>query len=154
MSMTLDLSTNYKQSETFEYNIGDEMFESVEKSLVKGGCLVAKVKAQADSIGLDLQFNISGQATVECDRCLDDMQIDINCEESLKVQFADQYEETDEVIYLTHNQTELDLWPIIYDFIALAIPLVHVHPEGQCNQEMLNKLNQYMVTQIEEQDEE
>ena len=39
----------------------------------------------------------------------------------------------------------LDLAPLIYDFIALAIPIQHMHAEGECDVEMMNKLNSYMV---------
>ena len=62
---------------------------------------------------------------------------------------AGSYEDADDVIYVEQGRKELDLWPFVYDFIALAIPLTHSHPEGQCNPEMESRLSQYMVQQEE-----
>lgn len=147
MSISLDLRASYKETEEFKYSINKEMFESVENSLIKDGQLAATIRVGQDAVGLSLNISITGTAKVECDRCLDDMQIDIDCNENLKIQFADRFEDSDDIIYVPQSQTEIDLWPFVYDFIALDIPLVHVHPDGQCNQEMLNRLSQYMVTQ-------
>lgn len=152
MSISLDLSASYKQPQTHEYAISNSMFETVENTMVKGGNLTATVTATASPTGLDLDFNIKGDAIVECDRCLDDMTVDIDKNEKLKIQFADHYEDNADVVMVEKNQKELDLWPFIYDFIVLALPIVHVHPEGQCNVEMLRELDKYMVSTTNEPD--
>ncbi|MBR4782456.1 MAG: DUF177 domain-containing protein [Bacteroidaceae bacterium] len=145
MSIVLDLRQDFKQAVETEYSVDDKMLRTIEKSLVKGGQFTVRIKAQQAAKGLSLDINISGNAIVECDRCLDDMETPVNTSKTLAVQFADRYEDADEVVYVPEEQTELDLWPMVYDFIALAIPLTHVHPEGQCNKEMAERLSQYMV---------
>ncbi|MBO4593007.1 MAG: DUF177 domain-containing protein [Bacteroidaceae bacterium] len=145
MSIVLDLRQDFKQAVETEYSVDDKMLRTIEKSLVKGGQFTVRIKAQQAAKGLSLDINISGNAIVECDRCLDDMETPVNTSKTLAVQFADRYEDADEVVYVPEEQTELDLWPMVYDFIALSIPLTHVHPEGQCNKEMAERLSQYMV---------
>ena len=152
MSIYLDMRTNCAQTQTLEYTIGSSMFQSVENSMVKGGECVAKVTTLRKPEGYDIAFNITGTVTVECDRCLDDMEVSIDTTEKLEVRFADHNEDTGETVLVSKDTTQLDLWPFIYDFIALAIPIAHVHPEGQCNEEMIDTLGKYMVQASEEED--
>lgn len=146
MSLTLDLRAKYTTADTTEYHVTDRDFEAVEKSLAKGGDLAATITTTACPVGLNLDIKIKGNARVECDRCLEDMNIGIDIEESIKIQFADRYEESDDIIYVDQNQQELNLWPIIYDLIVLAIPLTHTHADGECNEEMTETLRKYLVT--------
>ncbi len=41
----------------------------------------------------------------------------------------------------------------MYEFIALAIPMKHVHPVGKCNKSMTGKLNKHIRTSSDEEDE-
>ncbi len=150
MSIILDLRQNFQQPLTEEYPVNSKMLAAVENSLVKGGNLTATVTAQQAPKGLGLTIHTCGKAVVECDRCLDDMELDIDTCNELAVIFADHYEDDADVIYVEQSQKGLDLWPLIYDSIALAIPLTHSHPEGQCNPEMVEKLNRILVRQEEE----
>ena len=150
MSIYLDLRAAYAPAQTFEYAIDDSMFQAVDNSMAKGGKCVAAVTVTRNADGLDLTFNIRGTATVECDYCLENMDIDINKTETLKIQFADYNEDAEDIVYITRDTAKIDLWPFIYDFIALEIPLTHTHPRGQCSKEMLDTLGKYMVSTIEE----
>ena len=145
MPITLDLRQDFAQPLTTEHAITDDMLASVENTLVKGGQLTASVTAQKAPEGLRLTVRTAGKAVVECDRCLDDMEVDIDTTNVLSVQTADRFEDADDIIYIEKDQKELDLWPMVYDFIALALPVTHVHPEGQCNKEMTEKLKQYTI---------
>jgi len=153
MPIILDLRQNFSQPLTAEYAIDSKMLTSVENSLLKGGNLTATITARLASKGLALTIQTSGKGIVECDRCLEDMEVDIDTCNDLTVLSADRYEDADDVIYVEQDRKELDLWPFIYDFIALAIPLTHSHTEGQCNPDMEARLSQYMVTQQEDSEE-
>lgn len=151
MSVILDLRQDFAQPLTTDYAIDNTMLQSVENTLVKGGDMTTTVTAQQAPKGLRLTISTRGKAIVECDRCLDDMEVDINTTNELAVLFADHYEDDAEVVYVEHGSKELDLWPFIYDYIVLSIPLTHSHPEGQCNPDMEQKLNQYMIRTSEEE---
>lgn len=153
MPVTIDLTAKRREAETIACRIGNADFEAVENTLVKGGDLQVTVTVTSDPVGLNIAFDIAGTAIVECDRCLDDMEVAVNCQENLKVQFSDHYEDADDIIYVEDKQTDLDLWPFIYDYIVLALPLTHAHAEGQCNPDMMDTLNRYMVTKATDEDE-
>ena len=146
MSVILNLRQDFSQPQKAEYAINNEMLAAVENSLVKGGELTATITAQQAAKGLKLTIEVKGKATVECDRCLDDMEVDICSCNELTLLYADHYEDAVDVIYVEQSQKEIDMWPQVYDFIALAVPLQHSHAEGQCNPDMAEKLSQYMVT--------
>ena len=40
----------------------------------------------------------------------------------------------------------------MYEFIALSIPMKHVHAPGKCNKAMMGKLNKYLRTSADEED--
>lgn len=150
MSLTLDLRAKYNTPDTIEYHVTDSDFEAVENSLANGGDLMAKVVVSSCSVGLDVKIAISGIVRVECDRCLEDMNINVNVEENLKIQFTNDGEDSEDVICVADSQKELDLWPTIYDYIVLSIPLTHTHAEGECDKDMTDTLKKYLVTSTEE----
>ena len=153
MPLTLDLKQDYSEPVTAEYAVDSAMFEAMEKSLVKGGNLTARVTTQRTPEGLQLTVCTRGKVVVECDRCLDDMEVDIDTRDTVSVQSGDRYEDAADIIYVDKSHEVLDLWPMVYDFIVLALPISHVHPEGQCNKDMTERLNLYMVRQADEEQE-
>ena len=153
MSICLDLRASYKQPSEQTYTIDGKMFESMEKSIVKGGDFSVTVRVAAGPAGLNVGIKIKGTAVVECDRCLDDMELSIDCNKHLDIEFADHSEDTGDIVYVTQNQTQLDLWPIVYDYITLEVPINHTHAEGQCNKEMIDALKKYMVSDSPKDDD-
>ena len=50
--------------------------------------------------------------------------------------------EDDDVVIVDENEGILDTAWLIYEFIALAIPIKHVHAPGKCNSAMTRKLEE------------
>jgi uncharacterized metal-binding protein YceD (DUF177 family) len=48
----------------------------------------------------------------------------------------------DDVVIVDENEGILDTSWLIYEFIALAIPIKHVHAPGKCNSVMTQKLEE------------
>lgn len=97
---------------------------------------------------LEAIINVSGNATTECDRCLDDMSLEIETESKFIVKIDNELtdEDDDEIIYVKETEHELDLTQTIYEIIVLAIPLKKVHPNDEdgiatCNSSMLSFIN-------------
>ena len=89
---------------------------------------------------LTLDVTVDGSVVVECDRCLEDCNVPIHYEGQLLVKFSDEVHEYDgEVIWLLPMEDEVDLTQYIYESIVLALPYQRVHPEGECNPEMLER---------------
>lgn len=64
----------------------------------------------------------------------------IHYEGQLLVKFSDEVHEYDgEVMWLLPMEDEVDLTQYIYESIVLALPYQRVHPDGECNPDMLER---------------
>ena len=110
----------------FEWEAGAEFFESFGNEDI----LDAQVKAEATVVNkgarIEVSCSLEGSVTVPCDRCLDD----------LVLEFSTGFEET----YI-HEGTELDLGQDVYDFVIISLPIVRVHPDGECNEDTIKYLS-------------
>lgn len=142
----IPLSEEQTQVNSYSYEIGDEFFESLEDAEIKRGRASVKLTCRKDSTSFALHFSIDGMVYIPCDRCLDDMEQPISTEGELTVRFGEEQETEDEdTIFLPESEKGIDVQWNIYEFIALAIPLRHVHPNGLCNQEMAAKFASIVV---------
>lgn len=148
ISLSLDLTKEYRAAETLEFSIDSARLTSVDKPLVRGGDVKAEVSVHPAAYGLRLGFRLTGKVTVDCDRCLDPLDLPIYTEQTLRLKHGDTYQDDGETVSIPQGQTQLDLWPFIYDYIMLAIPLQHSHAQGQCNKEMEQELRRYLVDNI------
>ena len=78
--------------------------------------------------------------SVALERGLEDCNVPIHYEGQLLVKFSDEVHEYDgEVMWLLPMEDEVDLTQYIYESIVLALPYQRVHPDGECNPEMLER---------------
>ncbi len=141
---------------TFDFEIGNEFFEKFEESEIKEGRLTAIVVMEKRSSHLDLVVKISGAVMISCDRCLEMFLRPFESENRLLVKLGKSISDDDpDVLSLPSDEHELDLMQHFYEYIHLALPIKRVHPDDEqgnstCNPEMLEKLNELLV---EDEDE-
>jgi len=98
-------------------------------------------------------FTIEGVIIISCDRCLDDMDFPVSTSNRLIVKLgADYSEENDEIVIIPRDEGVINLAWFIYEFIALTIPIKHVHAPGKCNKTMSSKLKKHSVRSTDEDD--
>lgn len=122
-----------------EFPIDKALLESVEDEEMIGAEAVAKVTMTKGASMLTLDVAISGEVTVECDRCLDELQLPVEIEDSLVVKFSEDEEGFDgEVMWLNPADAELDMREWLYETVLLALPYQRVHDSiEECNPEMV-----------------
>ena len=82
-------------------------------------------------------FRLNGEVTTFCDRCLGKMNVPVDGEEHLCVRFSDTETTDDEnVVILPENAFEMDLAQWLYEYVAVRIPMQHIHPDGDCDPEV------------------
>lgn len=144
----------------FNYTIEDKFFTLFEKSLINKALIQVRVELDKTSNLLTLMFYITGKLIQQCDRCLEDVDIPIETEEKLIVEFGDQasdISDVDNIQILEHSATELNIAQHIYDYITLQVPYRTIHPDDAngkptCNPEMLAKLNEHLTNNNEDTD--
>ena len=130
----------------FNFVVDNSFFEQFESSEVKRGVVNIQVELIKHSQFLELQFDINGKMTVNCDRCLEPFVTRITHQAMLYVRFGEKtLEQSDDLLILADSENEVHLDQLIYEYIHLALPIQRIHPEidgmSGCNPEMMEKLN-------------
>lgn len=100
-----------------------------------------------------MTFNIEGEVSTPCDRCLEPVRIALDEEYRLNVRYGADYDDTkDEILVIPESETTFDVAPIIRDTVLLGLPIRRVHPEGECNPEAERTLHDHAVDIDEEDD--
>lgn len=141
----------------YSYELDSAYFKLIndEESDVKRGKLTADVKVTRSATAFEVVFKINGTVQVPCDRCLDDVAMEVATDNKLIVKFGAEYsEESDEIVVIPEDEGEINIAWFIYEFIILSLPMKHVHPAGQCNKAVSSKLKKHRSTIAGEDDED
>ena len=139
-------------SHTYQYEINDDFFAGMDYSEVQQGRVTVKLDIDRQETMLTLHFDLKGTVRVPCDRCADEFDQPIESQQQFFLKLGtENAEESDEVAVVSPDLNEYDIRPLVYEYIILAIPMHRVHPEGQCNPEVLAMLNPEEVPADEEE---
>jgi len=144
----------------YDFVIGKEFFFKFADSEIQDVNIRLNVKIQKVSMSYTLEFYLKGTVNVQCDRCLDYFDLPVEFESSLFIKMGDKnsdLSDIDDTLILSHNETEIDLVPHIYEYIHLSVPIRHVHPDNArgkstCNKEMIKKLENLAIQEEPESD--
>ena len=128
----IDLSRLPVGTHSFDIQLDDDFFASLEKSEILSGKVTGKATLNLREEDYQLNIAVHGTVFVVCDRCLDPMNIDINDEQLI---FSED-EEDEQIVHRTSSNRTLDLSWLAYEIVSINIPLVHSHQPGECNPQM------------------
>lgn len=138
----------------FEFEIGKSFFEAFESNLIEDAAYQMVLVLQKNTTMLQLDFKAQGTLHDYCDRCGDPISLPVKAQDRLYVKFGDEpFEQTDEVLVVTHDTHEIDVSQYIYEMLVLNLPYKRVHARMKdCNQEVLNKLREFESHEDQESD--
>ena len=138
----------------FEYILENKFFVDIDGDEVQKGKVKVNLTVKRTSMVFDMNFQLEGIVYVPCDRCLDDMELPVSTQNKLVVKFGKEYaEESEEIVIIPEEEGEINLAWFIYEFIALAIPMKHIHAPGKCNKAMSSKLKKHTARRADDEDE-
>lgn len=156
----MSLKNNYKigyhtlseGSHNITFHIDSELFSSLDNEEIHNSDCTAEIVLKKGLSLLIMDICIKGHITTECDRCLEDVDIDVNFNGKLIVRLTHEVEDyefliddkAEDTMLLNPGVEELDLKEYIHDSIMLSLPLQRIHTldakgEGGCNADMLNR---------------
>ena len=146
-TLKIDLKGLNEGANHLEFDLDDTYFKAIDAPEVSQG----KVRVLLDitRTGNDfftLDFHETGVVMVPCDICLDPMEQSIEITQRLEVKLGTENSEEDDLVMVAEDEGILDLIWYLYEFIALAIPIKHVHAPGKCNPAMIRTLEEYSAT--------
>lgn len=142
----------------FDFEIDDSFFQHFDNSIIQKGNVDVLVVMEKKETMLLLDFTMEGVVTVPCDRCLEDLDLDIEGYNELIVKFGEEGEESsEEVVVLSPKEYELDVAQYIYEFLSVMIPMRNVHDEeenGQgCDPEVLKEIEKHLAKETPENEQ-
>lgn len=138
----------------YTWLLEDRYFERLSEGSVHGGEVDVdlRLRRTGDVFSLDLYYE--GYVVVDCDRCLDPVDIDVESERELIVKFGNEaLEEKDEILVVSEQDGVLDLEWVLYEDIILSLPLQRMHLEGECNEEMMSAYARVSTDEVRDEAE-
>ena len=131
----------------FEYHLDKQFFVNMESSDIHDADLNVALTVQYNGDIYNLDFHITGEVVLICDRCLDDLRFPIHATYHIVVKYGEDYnDDNDEVLEIPETDNTLNVAYMIKDTVELAIPMKHVHPLGKCNRQMSAMLKKHRAT--------
>lgn len=128
----------------FEYKLDKQFFANMENSDIHDADLKVLLTVNYKADAYDLQFEITGNLVLLCDRCLDFMDFPVDARYHIIVKYGEDYnDESDDVLEIPESDNYINIAYMVYDTVALAIPIKHVHPMGKCNRQMSSLLKKH-----------
>lgn len=150
----IDLKGMTADSLKYEFVLDNLFFANIDGPEVQRGKVNVELVVKKSSHAFDFHFQTDGMVYVPCDRCLDDMEQPITSTDYLRVKFGEEYsEEDDNLVVIPEDEGVINVAWFMYEFVALAIPMKHVHAPGKCNKAMSSKLSKHLRTTPDEDDD-
>jgi uncharacterized metal-binding protein YceD (DUF177 family) len=129
----------------FDYDIGNAFFDEFEYSLVKKADLKCHIDLEKQETMLILDFHITGNIGLTCDKCLAEFPQLVDIREQQIAKFSEEaIGEDEEIITLTRNDHEINVAGLIYEYVNVAVPFISVCSDPgntpYCDKEMLGRL--------------
>ena len=151
----IDLKGMQSDSVKYEFVLDNLYFAHIDGPEVQKGKVNVELTVKRTSRAFELSFQTDGVVWVPCDRCLDEMEQPVSSSDKLMVKFGHEYaEEGDNLIVIPEEEGEINVAWFMYEFIALSIPMKHVHAPGKCNTTMTSKLSKHLRTNADEDGDE
>ena len=105
----------------FSWHAGKEFFDSFENTEILDADIDIEVRVEKSGRYLGVDCEVEGEVTVECDRCLEDLEMPIDTNIALSVKYGEEenleehQEGEREIIFIPEDSAEFDMSQIRYD---------------------------------------
>lgn len=138
----------------YEFDIDKSFFEGVENTLIDDANVRVELAFEKKETMMIAEFSLSGTVTTPCDRCNDPMEVSVYGDYRIVYKFGTEVSEDENLIILHPESFELDVSAPIYELLVISLPARRIHPEGECNEEVMDLYNKYIVNANEPDDDD
>lgn len=147
----IDLKGMQENQVVYDFLLDNDFFTIIDAPEIQKGKVNVKLIVKKTSQAFEFNFQTEGVVWVPCDRCLDEMEQVIVSTDKLMVKFGHEYtEEADNLVIIPEEEGEINIAWFMYEFVALALPMKHVHAPGKCNKAMASKLSKHIRVAVED----
>lgn len=114
----------------FDYEIDGTFLKLFNPDLVEEAKIDTLIELRKSETMIEAHFTIKGTVELACDRSLEHYTDEVNIQKRMFFKFGEQAEElSDEIEIIPYHQHEIDVSHLIYEFIAISIPMKKLHPK-------------------------
>lgn len=140
-SYILDFTHPISEVKTLGFQLNQEFWNRFDQSEITDGAVEATVTITPIRGLYEVTFGFSGEVTVPCDRCLAPLSEEVDTEETVTFELGDELnDENENVIILNTQDPTYDISDLMYEMIALSLPLQRMHDIEDCDPEMVKFL--------------
>jgi uncharacterized metal-binding protein YceD (DUF177 family) len=142
----------------FNYQIDDRFFEAIQQQDFRNCKAQVKLTLDKKTGFMLMKFEIGGNLEVTCDRCINNLPLELWDEFNLMVKIVEEpetmnvQEEDPDVYYISKNENHVDVADWIYEFINLSIPLQKVCSYEKMDGPFCNPEVREMLKKMEPED--
>ncbi len=134
----------------FTFTLTDDFFKTFPNSLIEKGKVDVALELEKKKRMLVLQFQLNGQVNVECDRCLQRLNLPVSTFYKLIIKLSDAspspQEAKEDIIYIPPESSHLNVSHPIYETLILGMPLsrkceMDISGTQSCDSKVLDILN-------------
>ena len=140
----IDLKSSGVNGMVFQLHEDDKFFEYLQTD-IEHGELDTTIQVDGTGRVFNLTIHSEGTVHVPCDRCLADMELRIDTTDELVVKFGTEYMDEGDYVVVPEEEGTIDMAPLIYEFVALSMPIKRVHQPGGCDPAMMEILHQHLA---------
>jgi uncharacterized metal-binding protein YceD (DUF177 family) len=141
----------------FEYQVKDQFFDTYQAQEFKNCKATVKLTLEKNPGFMLLKFEVGGSLSASCDRCGNDLLIELWDDFNIIVKLVENpekmnaEEEDPDIYYIARTEGILDVKDWIFEFINLSVPLQKMCSEEEmggplCNKEVLDMLKKLKET--------
>ena len=111
------------------YDVDDRFFEEYNEQDFRNAAARVKLLLEKNTGFMILRFEIGGKAEVTCDRCNNNLPLQLFDEFTMTVKITEEpdlmneQEEDPDVYYISRGESHIDVKNWIYEFVNLSIPM-------------------------------
>lgn len=137
----------------YKYELGKTFFKNMENDDIRDADVHVELTVKHRGELYELHFTMEGMLTLLCDRCLDDLEFPVDTTYDINVKYGEDYnDDSDDLLIIPESDNYLNVAYMIYDTVALTIPIKHVHPLGKCNRAMSAMLKKHRAQNPDDED--
>ncbi|MEG0795119.1 MAG: DUF177 domain-containing protein [Odoribacter sp.] len=131
---------------SFDFVLDEAFFDCFEATKGTLGKVDAEVVLVKSVLLMEVKMKIKGTVKATCDRCLGVIELPVEGEMNLYVKQSGREEgNEDDFIIIAPEDDFIDLSPYLYETYLLHYPMRVVHPDGECDEEMEQVLDEYVI---------
>ncbi|WP_299202339.1 YceD family protein [Brumimicrobium sp.] len=138
---------------SFKFHITAAFFEELAYSIIQGGDVKVDFELNKKETMMIGEIEMSGTIQKPCDRCTDLMDIPVDITHQIIYKFGEEESEDENLIVLPPSAFTIDVASDLYELLTVALPSRTVHKEDECNEEMLDLIDQYVDSSENEEED-